>query len=411
LQSLEVRIGPVEQRLQTTEQDGVVELPAFPLSPGPNVIELRAANAAGQTVTTAIVSHVPSPVRVVLDAPLSGFHQGRQVLLGANAQSLVVTDAGGKLALRGHVTWPEDKKSQGFDSQVRVHVNGFQQRPVLLAEPRDGKRAFSCEVVLTRATANVIELELPALAAELGEPSRWLVDCASPQFPSTLHLLIVGVGPTDGELLKQRALKSLEAARGTGGAFARVETQVLSGPDITAGQVLYQLHRLRAILERRPAGTEAVMIYFAGPELVGPAGPFLSTHPNPTTPTGARILPRNHLASVLHEMQGAKIVLLDTLRPSGVESSRAWSWPEDARFALLGYAWPKALPAGSGAPLLLALEESRAEQGQPIRLSDVAAAAERLRPDWAKHVTDSAGLAYERHIPEELRPLVVRRAQ
>jgi hypothetical protein len=358
------------------ELKGAVEVA---LRPQPNVIKVAAVNAGGEADARVTLTYLPMPVRVLIDPPAPQ----------------VPTSP---LWLNGRIVWQDERAAASVRGSVRVSVNGFQQRPVEWKPRVDQAReqAFTAEAVLNRDVGNRIQIETPGLAADAGGEHLFLVNCAKPQPPATLHVLIVSIGfgvekekrLTDKAELKRRAIQALQAEAVGGGlrsaAFKEVRLfDCLTGGGVTYAHVNGALRTLKQLIPAKGSCNDVVLIYWLGCEayLESTKEWCLPTDESsdPNIPLQPRDLlrtaiPHGRLVKLGEEALGAWVLLLDV---SPLSKGLALPEPDfsSSKTAILRYAWSKAVPV----PGLIEALEHASRAGGPVHLGQVVQAAQQLR--------------------------------
>jgi hypothetical protein len=202
--------------------------------------------------------------------------------------------------LTGSVRWtnPDSPQLQDSGQHIVVYVNRVRQLPVFL-DGQDNKnepvRRFRVPLVLTKAQANRIEVEVPgSTQQQLSGTESW-VDCADPIRKQRLHLLIVGVDVNDQEALKRHVLTSLNVKKssfpdGPQGQF-EVEAfeqatlyNVLTGPvdrkEVEAQFVQINTEIEKLVKEKRWLN-DLIVVYYQGSDVVSVRKDrYLLTHLN-----------------------------------------------------------------------------------------------------------------------------------
>lgn len=210
------------------------------------------------------------------------------------------TAPAGKVELDGKVVWSgSDDRLTRNRFEVRVYVNGIQQKPAELAPVAEGsvERTFRASVLLTLEKDNRIEVGLVGLPREKDERTWFHLDCAKPIRFQRLHLLIVSSETVPGDLtrygedLKKQILESLGASPQKDGRWKspvfeeiRHDYDVLLGSYFTGpSHVRKQLNRIAAQIERfknreetgAQGGNDVVLFYYRGAEQPGKDGLML----------------------------------------------------------------------------------------------------------------------------------------
>ncbi len=401
------------------------------LKTGPNPLEAIAINDGGEGRAVPVtLSYTPQPVHFEFNKVVSAEQPDQELKRQEQGKRLVFSEApGDKVIVRGSIVWP-DETDPRLDqaTEVRVWVNGFQQRPVKLERRADRKtrrRTFEAEVVLNQAQRNRVEFELPGLAQEAGGRREFLVSCAKPRPPETWHVLVVGVGDKDQAQLKDRVLKAVRSQPGARGAF-----QVkLYGPlteDVSPETVYAYLRRIKRVIDSQAAqgsANDVLMVYYIGQEAVKAEGHFFTTDISQGDPD----LKRSGLSvqelrdSFLANTLGARVVLLDVAREPEAKDEvaavdRVAQWSDKDRVGILRYSYQsgqtQTIP--TEARLLTAWNhflDSNRGPGREVDLGEVgrgvAQGFEQTSQDPYPRSTKYKGLSLSENLPTGLRSLPV----
>ena len=351
------------------------------LQPALNLIQVVARSDAGDGADHVTINRVLRPVSIIID----GFSRRRTdpVVLKPSTETGSQITFGqpvpsGEVWLHGRIRWADatDKRISNNRFSVHVWVNGFQQLPTRLELSRDGKeRRFQTQVVLGE-NDNLIEIGVPNLPFSIEHSRSFYVDCEQPVTNRRVHLLVFSVdgSPTDRGQLVDDAIRALNGKRipspqPTREVAGRRETPqirfatpafgngIVYGPftsgEIYRQKVMAEIHRVSRrikLLTRSQPGTDVVVIYYQGAELVySTDGFYLTTEPavNPRVAAAIRnpsslkyyAISSDLLNSHVEKNPGAHVLLLDVARLSARKDEH--DWPNDSRAAMLRYAWLK----------------------------------------------------------------------
>jgi WD40 repeat protein len=310
------------------------------LKPGENMLRVETANDAGpQQPTKLTVNYVALPARLLLTDPLP---------VAVNEEQIVLPQAaGGGVTLRGQVVWPVQPPPLPADARVKVYVNGFLQPPAQLNPTPDPRRFDFVTQAYLNQSQNRIEMELPGIAQEQQRRQVILVSCAKPE-PIRTRLVVVSVGldqTLPAEALMQRAVKLFQDRNHWPFVLAEPPL-VLSGTRATNGNVLRALVTTKSKIQRSAttgSPRDIVVVYFAGHEVIDPQmGHFLLTASSRTDPRVDRSgISVQFLEELLDSTYGARMLLLDVLRPEAKESAsrlsvldRIASWSDASSIAV-----------------------------------------------------------------------------
>ncbi len=320
------------------------------LERGANHLRLVAVNSGGESSATRILSYVPPPVRVVIDAiaPKAGKGPAVAPRMGAdNAIEFTEPVSDGRAWMSGRVIWP-DEESLRIEQATRLNVwvNGFPQSFATLRTRREEplEREFQVAIALSRRQ-NHVEIELPDLPREAGDRPEFTVGCERPDERQRLHMLIIGVGPMEANELRAKAIQALQGTL-VENSTERFQTPafpegIIYGPlcgDVREWRVRGELVRIRNAIRRRrnapDAPNEVVLVYYRGGEWITKDR---ATHLRLRTGEGGDsfdTIPVDALVTAFRDTPAAKVFLLDVTRPSGASPT-----PLDPRVGLLRSAW------------------------------------------------------------------------
>lgn len=405
----------VDLQQQVTQQQGRYTLEqsvTLQLAADSNSLELIAENADGLTKRALTVNLPPPPIRVVVDAVRDS--AGEDTDFRTQPVNDPIASVVGRVVYRD-ASDPRCNQRQ----MAKIWVNGFLQTYEELPTAGQGReRAFEVPVILSRRDS-LVEIELPGLERDIRDELRYPVRCAKPVQEQRLHLLIIGVG-TDlkEEPLIQGALQTLDARRDPAhpDLFSTpiFSKGIIYGP-LTAESVdqqtvraeLFQISRQIEIRKRQPnaTGQDLVIIYYTGGELIANERQFyLTTEPNQAPAD----LPHYGIASeelkaFVEKTLGAHLLLLDVSR-SCEKHCDVQTWPATSHAAMLRFAWlnpNRSMP--EQARLISALQQLSPQSHELAEVDQQL--AERLK-SLQQIYADT--LAYDRHLPDSLRNLLLR---
>lgn len=395
------RVTPVANvaNRQTPEPDGVFLLTAeqgVQLEPGANQVAVRAVTEQGiRQEAMRVLSYVPQPARLIVDQPPPQTDDAR-------------------LTLRGRVVWNLPAEESLVDQRIRrlgVYVNGFRQQPAQVAPAVPGRkeRHFTVPLVLNREGDNRIEVDCPGLPLARGGRQSFTVSCARPERPSTLHLLVVGIGKEQRDM-ESRALTALQVPADAlalrNAIFSKIimhpysphkGVQVLAGY-VRRGTVRGVLGEMRRFIEEHGSATDVALVYWLGTEAVNEDGKLCL--PTSESLPGERLtdtaVSMEELLEGCQDMPGAQVLLFDLAgrRPLTLDLA-------STRAAVLRESWSRKEPY----PGLLDALKRASDTGQPASLQEVVRAAEILRARYP----DSLGLDHNLKAFPFLASLVVSR--
>lgn len=392
------------------------------LKAGANLLTLRAVNAGGEAASRVAIGYVEQPVRIVVDGIETPSTTGNPIVPKSGRDNVLVAQTPiteGRATLRGRIVWAnKSDEARHGDLLVRVFANGFQQIPVKARPGVPGERAFAAEVVLNRDENNIVEIDLPGLAADEAARSVLRLACREPIRQQQLHLLVVGLGVKDKKKLVQQAFSALQIQPDANQelrspAFARVFTYGPLTDFVGPERIITQLERIRFQLSVKRGVNDVVMLYYQGGESVNDRGRFFlltsASAFDPNLETSA--ITGDDLANFFDMTPGAHLLLLDVARTKAeqaiatAEPARLVSeWPEESRIGLLRQTWLASTSAPPDASLLVALGETL-PRARTARLKEVGdgllARFDRLRTKYPDQ------LAYDQHLPANLLGLVV----
>ena len=327
IRSVDVARLAQDDRGEFVVQEGV----DVPLEPRANRLEVLAVNAGGEASAPPsaplVVSYIPPPVHVVIDRlePMDGsegpivpvVHQDNRLEFERPAPT-------GRVWLRGRVIWPdgETKKAKAKEKvPLQVWINGALHGNAALDDSRPDhelEQEFQAGLLLDREV-NRIEIKLRGLARDAGDRPDLLIGCRSPDPRQRLHLLLVGVGLSSEEALRERALTALQGELVPGErrkfrtpAFAEGLLYPPLIGDVRKTEFLGQVYMIKGavdpILTPMDAPREVVLIYCEGAEWVSEGKLSLRLRPGrePTDEVNIGELAKHFAGS-----RGVQIFLLD----------------------------------------------------------------------------------------------------
>jgi WD40 repeat protein len=337
------------------------ELKNFPLEAKENILRVEAVNSGGAQYASVVVNYIHVPVTLTI-GKLVPFdpetaRTGESILPKVRSDGGLMVDRStqGRVQVLGHVTWSKaDDALLKKGGMVRVFVNGFQQSPAILDQPKGKERirTFKAELVLNRPEGNFVEMDLPDLKQDAGNRSEFTIACSKPIKGQRLHLLMVGVGQKDDKKLRQQAIAALRATTAKGKTSSPAFKEVrFYGPltgFVSPEQVYTQLCLIKKTIDlHAPDGSanDVVMVYYLGQETVDGKGHFFRTSASKFDPE----LPRSAitcdgLSAYFTETLGAQILLLDVVRidpakplSAGEAPDRIAKWPDSSYTGVMRY--------------------------------------------------------------------------
>jgi hypothetical protein len=360
------------------------------LAPGANFFEGFVMNEGGEATTEARLTYHYRPVRMEILALSGGGRAGvpawRMTPRPGTGVEIVFDGPvpTGQARIHGRVVWDQpDARRTRQRMPVHVWVNGFHQAPVqleMLGE-ESNERLFTASIVLNKAEANQIELNLPRLSTEADCPLSYSIACRQPVLDRRLHLAIIGVGvaPDQTPRLEQRALEAFQASRAEG-KKSQFETPAfrrgwIYGP-ITGERVnryriqglLDQIKRSVNNLSRSDPMNDVIVIYYEGGEIVYEEEQFFLTTKEATAisdlnPDVVKLssVGSQLLSEFFSSMGGAHLMFLDVVR-GRQDATQPAVLPNDRRTALLRFAWLRDVDTPEEASLILAVRDVLGQQ-------------------------------------------------
>jgi hypothetical protein len=270
----------------------------------------------------------------------------------------------GEARIFGRVFWNRDDDPTFKNaSEVRVYVNGFQQRsgqllPVTVGGDKRPERRFVVSAVLSQAKDNRVEVVLPGLKQRSASRREVAVGCAAPVAITRLHVLPIVIRPRKAAAIDD---KKLEATLRS--LFPNVTGSVRRYPALV-GFVSPQALVSRLLDIKQELDTSAndgstndlVVIYYQGGEVFEGSGHYLTTSVTEVDPDmESSAVACDQLAEVFGKTLGAQVLLLDVDRRVGASTAadRAQDgvsqWPDQPNVAVVRYsrrqtAEPQLLP-------------------------------------------------------------------
>jgi WD40 repeat protein len=297
----------------TDERDGkVYKIDQFPLDKQLNTLRVVANDAGMVGEKSVIVTVVQPTVKVEAE----GFRTQAGTVQGLDKPSETARGS-----LMGRVEWPDaDDPVLRQPLDVRVWVNDMEQVTVGL-DPAEGRvRRFRVPLCLSRPV-NKVELRFPeAVKRREGDRSEFEVKCDNPQKRQRGHLLVVAPDlkePAQQDKLTARVLKALRGEKLSETAFKSpafpegvlYKVDVL-GPPSRLESILYAVNYY--IQRRGNDVNEVVIVYFQGRlRMHGGKQYLLWKEPDPKLPLETYAIDCDQLRSILSDVKGAKLLLLD----------------------------------------------------------------------------------------------------
>jgi WD40 repeat protein len=380
------------------------------LAPGMTTLVIEAENAGGTGASPALlVNYVLPPARLVLESLETQEEKQQTYAVTAKPDGKLVCDPvpSARVRLHGQVAWEQPDPQLAGPRVVGVYVNGSLQWRGELAPASAGTlvRAFKADLLLNRASANQIEVDVAGLKLPDSAVRALTVDCRHPQGDQWLHVQIISPDEPNESRLIAQVLQTLQAsnylpqkAEFTRSGFARARLYRPLTEDVDEDMVTFRLLTIkRQIAQRNRDGwpNDVVLVYYVGGEEVDNSGRFISlTQGTPPQP----LITRQRLEKEFADMLGVKVLLLDVSRQRAgagikVEATRnevsRWLNPPD-RFAWMRAAWTDKGNMPADARLLTALQDALPGSQH---LADVARGLDRhfrllserygaLRADW-----------------------------
>jgi WD40 repeat protein len=354
------------------------ELKDFPLEPKDNILRVEAVNSGGTQYAAVVVNYISVPVTLTIDkiVPVDPATSRSGEAIGPEVRSdgglSVRKSPQGRLKVTGHVTWGKENDAQlQKTGMVRVFVNGFQQIPAPLEEPKgkERRRTFVADLLLNRPEGNFVELDLPDIKQDASNRTDFTVASLNPIKGQRLHLLIVGVGEKDEKKLMRQAFTALRANTDSPGkvyspGFEEVHPYGPLTGYVSPEQVYTQLCLVKKTIDlHAPEGSanDVVMVYYQGQETVDSQGHFFRTSTSKFDPELQRsAITCDGLSAYFTETLGAQILLLDMVRTAnpitlspGEAVDRVAKWPDSSYTGVMRYL-KRIDKAGAAQDILLA---------------------------------------------------------
>jgi WD40 repeat protein len=350
-------------------------------------LRLEAVNDGGPASAERVVNFVRRPVTLAVEELVPVRPDGASVKpkLGPGGVYKVAKLPHGRVRLRGKVIWDEgDDERLTKARTVRVYVNGFQQLPAVLEPPRGGarERTFQVIVLLNQEGKNEVELSLRD-ALDADSRSRLEVPCDHPIRARRLHLLALSTVDKDREALEAQMLRVFQAGAGRPDfgvlPYGSLVGYKAADPDYVSKKVLQVMERIRELARAREdePGTDVVVFYYRGRELVNDQGHFVGGDDRAARGAAAPSLPCDQIADLFAEAPGAHLLLFDVDHDVAVPEGRdkLGAWPDpfpdlSHHVAVVRYAWmePAGAPRDARLNLIRAVQEAI---GQTTLLLDV----------------------------------------
>jgi hypothetical protein len=282
--------------------------------------------------------------------------EGAPLFPKVNANGQLTLDRplpGGRATLFGKVYWARDDDEQFKTAkQVRVFVNGFQQRPATLERFKGVKvknrpeREFVIDVLLNRPTDNHIEVVLPGLKQRSANRREFVAECANPEPIARLHVLPVvirdkGSAAIDSaQLVRQLSKLVPSVAKAT-----VVPYPPLTGSYVTPTQILARLVNIKSFLDATATAggaSDLVVVYYQGAEVIDTDGHYLLTSVSAhNSNLQSSAVSAGSLAGLFGETLGAQILLFDLARKPGKGDKLQdviTQWPDQPNVSIFRYA-------------------------------------------------------------------------
>jgi WD40 repeat protein len=320
---------------------------------GVNALKLVATNAGGPGEAQVSLNLIRKPVRVVFDRLVIGNKEIEPKAIDGKIVFPKVDQS--NVRVRGRMIWPDgDDKQLTAPQDVQVWVNGSKQPPAELKK-RVGQgleREFEAVLILNQSNQNQVEVEVPGLPQEGGVRREFLVDCAHPAEPDTMHVLVVGVGEKDDKKLEARVRQALQA-QPDGEQWKNKQFKIkLYGPlteYVSPEKVYAQLNLIKKTIDTRAAkggANDVLLVYYVGTESIQREGHFLLTDVSKDDPELRRsaISVDKLREGFMLDALGAKVLLFDLVREDAAKekakpADQMADYPDVARISLLRYSW------------------------------------------------------------------------
>jgi WD40 repeat protein len=401
-----------EEALKDAEKEFVQEVS---LEPGTNELEVAAINDGGESATPLTLSYVVPPVQIVIESLAWGEAPATNVSStvedGVAVFSQEVPQA--KVKLRGRVHWHDAQARPATAQQVRISVNGFQQLASPLESKSDVESTFEAAILLNRPESNQVRVEVPDCKKDVIAQNQCLVKkCAKPITSQRLHLLAVGIGTTNEEELRKRALLAIRAVpdRANPGqyllpeAFAAWEPPiVLAGAEAGRNEILGKIgdleEKLKDIDPQKPVN-DVVIFYYQGKETITKDGHYFETSESKYATVGdGSGVACDEIARAFGKMVGAHIVLLDVARnqgePPDTSLDKVISWrvePDVGNVGVFRSAWLGAGNEPGEVQLITTLKEALSKVG----------VLKKVNEEVSKSYATVKQVRYDPHLPVEL---------
>jgi len=300
----------------------------FRLNKGVNTFDIVAVNRGGKSEGVRTVTYTPAPPHIVIDS-LSPIDE-QDTIIRPTERACFAKSPSAMVRLRGHIVCRDDRNTEmNGHALIRARVNEYQQFPSVVQPMKDRKRSFTLDLLLTKPTANRIELNVTGIGIEATFVE--VKTCANPIRDQRLHVVIIGVGLKDPKVLKQDVIDLLQAksvnGQNMGGgielytsqpAFAEVHMYPPLYDYVTAPQVNHLLQKLEGAIrtarraDRTPA-SDVVMFYYRGTEGHDEGGYYYLTSDSDSDPTA--VIRANELGKRFSASPGTAVMFLDVAAP------------------------------------------------------------------------------------------------
>jgi WD40 repeat protein len=340
------------------------------LRPDFNRLRLSAVNDGGEAHTSISLNYVrPPPQLEITELVLP---EGSSIAVKPGERDVTLPTS--RATLRGRLYFDErDAERVDRAEQVRIYINGFQQRPAdLHAKAPNGTegwvRTFQTDILLN-GVDNHVEMTLAHFPKADGPQQQFTIHCHRPQPAQRLHVLIVSPGDDDPEPLRADVERALVSP-----AFQSSSSVVLVGTEAKLENVQPQLVTIRYVIEAQAKAAalnnDTFVVYYRGAETVGTEGHMFTLYAPPLEADKQRFaLPCDWIAEVFASTPGAQILLLDVGRRPGADPKdkaardKIENWAHDFadvehHAAVLRYAWLGKGATPADARLVTVLQEA-----------------------------------------------------
>jgi hypothetical protein len=369
-------------------------------------VEVKNAGGISRTKTTE-VNYLPEPIPLVVDElrPAGGTPL-RPV--GFRTLRFPAVDVA-KLELKGHLEAfkPRPDSEASKEIRVKIWVNGFLQTSV----PVEDHGEFSAKIVLNLENANRISFEVPSEAIDEVCLPKLVIDCKAHQSPANLRLITAIAtdekrvkNPDDSaQKLQDRILATMQIENSLIKGFKVALTKILEGDEFTDNSFEGHLRLMKGMMNRlddEPTN-DVILIYYQGKEIRSENGDF-----ELTTGIPDMNVKRRKLVSLLSDIPGAHLLLLDVERTNLGDREQTWT---DRHLGLLRVAWARQPNENTGSLRLVdALEKNVSQtivsQKKQLVLANIATMLERTYQEFRNK---SPSVHFTSKIPEDLERLVL----